>query len=386
MPAGPGKQPNQLKITAAERPNTLGLSQRDLALLLDKLEAGDRGKPPARRDYARWPFRHATVKVLLTQPSGAEVGLKMACRNLSRGGIALLHNGYVHPGSNVVVALPRLAGGVKDVPGTIRRCQHRRATLHELGIQFDQQIDLQEFISAGNGVEFFSLEHVNPEKLAGQMMYVDDSDVDFRIVQHFLRETTLAIHRFESAASALEEAKKGFSIIVANWRLPDMKAIEMIEKMREQRVYTPVLVVTSDPVSLMRAGLWDLPNTGMLTKPLTQQNLLRALAERLLIRVADAASDLLDGGTEGQQAMKRALQSQLAEMAQHLDTAAKASDRAALSTLCAQVRVAAPSVGQPHAGEVAERLLALLNEGKDLAGLQAQLNELIAECGRAAAN
>lgn len=371
-----------LKITAAERPNTLGLSQRDLVMLLEKMESGDKVKTPVRRDYTRWPFRHASIRVTLTQPSGAEVVLKMACRNISRGGVALLHNAYIHPGSVVMVALPRLASGAKEVTGVVKRCQHRRGIMHEIGVQFDTQVDIAEYLGGGNGVEFFSLENVNPEKLVGQLLYVEDSDVDFRIFQHFLRETGLAIKHVVTLKEAIAEATNGYNIIVADWRLPDGKGTEMIAKIRDSKVMTPVILVTADPVGVMRSGLWDLPNTGLLTKPLSQQQLIRALAERLLIRPADPNSELLEGGGDDHVEIAKALGNQFDQMGEHLAEAVKKNDTNAVLEICMQLRGAAPTLGATQITRLAEAVITQVDAKTELSASQKQLDELITACRR----
>lgn len=378
--ATPQNQPakNALKITAAERPNTLGLHQRDLVTLIEHLEALDKGKPTVRRDFTRWPFRHATIRVTLLQPSGAEVHLKLACRNLSRGGVSLLHNGFVHPGSQVVVHLPRLAGGAKECKGTVKRCQHRRGVLHELGIRFEEQVELRDFLGGGNGVEFFSLEHVNPEKLEGTVLYVDDNEVDVRIFKHFLRETSLSVVTAENGAKAISEAARSYDVIVADWKLPDIDGTKVIEAIREQGIETPVLLVTANPMELMRSGLWDQPNTGLLAKPLSQTQLLRALGERLMLSKKQAGERAIASGAEERAALTDAMQMQFAVMGEDIDAHIAANEIEKARSICSKVRGSAPAVGLESLARLAERADSLLS--KDPAQGAKVARELASAC------
>jgi CheY-like chemotaxis protein len=377
--ASAGSKPG-LKITAAERPNTLGLNHRDLVALLEKIEASEGGKSVARRAFARWPFRHASVKVTMVQPSGGEVVLKLACRNLSRGGCALLHNGYIHTGTPITVSLPRPAGGPKDVAGVVKRCQHRRAVLHEIGVKFDQEVDLHEFLGGGNGVEFFSLENVNPEKLVGNILYLEDCDVDFRIVQHFLRDTQLALNRVKTGAEGLVEAGKGTDLIICDWRLPDMKGTEFIPRLREMKIDVPILLITADPVGLMKEGPWEQPNTSLLTKPLQQNTLLRALAERMLLS-SEPTSDEDEKIEATATQLAESMAGQFLTIADQLEKALGANDTLALVDACMQIRGSAPALGLAPLAKAAEGAIAGLTSGDASKG-QRSVRDLIAACRR----
>ncbi|MFO0830440.1 MAG: response regulator [Phycisphaerales bacterium] len=373
-PSPPPGKPN-LKITSAERPNTLGLSQRDLVTLLEKLEAQDKGKAPVRRGFARWPFRHATVWVTLIQPSGTESRLKLACRNLSRGGIALLHNSFMHAGSAVVVTLPRLTGGTRDIPGTIKRCQHKRGTMHELGVQFDEEIDLRDYMGQTSTGDFYSLESVNPEKLQGTMLYCEDNEVDFRIMQHFLRDTQLRLVRVKTGAEALTEATKGCDIIVANWRMKDMQGTEFITRLREQNIDTPALILSPVPVGPQPG--WNSHSTGVLVKPLQQTTLLRAIAERVLLSHED------DEGTQSEEGQAATIAGSMAEqfhaIADGLEKSLEANDTTALVESCMQVRGSAPALGLTALSRAAEAAVAACTSG-DPAKRNRSVRELIAAC------
>lgn len=376
QPTKPG-----LKITAAERPNTLGISQRDLITLLQKIEAAEKSKAPVRRDFTRWPFRHATVKITLIQPSGGEVQLRLACRNLSRGGISLLHNAYVHPGSTVVVSLPRLSGGVKDVAGSIKRCLFRKGVIHELGIQFEDPVDLREHLGAGKGQEFFSVEHVDPEKIVAKILYIEDCDVDYRILQHFLRETNVSLSRVVDGAAAMEQVGNGFDLVIVDWRLPDTTGTELVGKFRQIGIDVPVIIVTADPVGLMKSGLWDIPNTGVLTKPLAQTQLLRAIAERLLINDKDKQQHTSDEQeVTGEPAVATAFTAQFEKLAEKLEKALDSNDQKQLIEIAMQIRGSAPNCGAHKLGKLADQAMTMLCDSSAKAKQEDMVKDLISAC------
>lgn len=377
----PIQMKNGIKVIAAERPNTLGLTQRELNLLLDKLEALDaaNGKPSAKRDFARWPFRHASINLRLVHPGGNEVGLRLACRNISRGGISLLHAGYIHPGSQVIVELPRLSGVTTEVHGTIVRCQHRRLTLHEIGVRFNHEIVLRDYVGGRNTTEIYSLERVTPEKLQGNILYVDGSDVDARIVQHYLRETSVAIKRAAKGIDAITElTSQTFDLILVDARLPDMKGTEMVAKIREMGMETPAILIAADAVGVMKDGLWDLQNVGILTKPMTQDQLLRVLAERLLVGKKDGESST--HGSGGNKALASAFASQLSRCAMKLEDALNSGESGDALDACLQIKGTAPTLGLSQVADSAEQIATVLAAGESLTTVEKMIRELVEKC------
>jgi CheY-like chemotaxis protein len=347
-------EPQRLKVIDAGRPNTLGLTQAALKLIVEKLDAAEKGKASTKRNFSRWPFVHASIKVAIVQPSGSEVTLKLAARNISRGGVSLLHNCFVHPGSQVIVSLPRLAGGAKDIVGSVKRCLHRRGVLHELGVSFEEEIELRDFVGVARGTDLFSLERIEPDKLIGTVLHVEDNDVDARMFAHFLRETQLRVKRAKSGLEGLDMAVQEFNLIVSDWRMPDITGTEMIRRIRELGVETPVILSTSDPLGLMKEGLWDETNTGMVSKPLVQQNLLRAIAEHLLV-VGHAAQP------EGQRPSPLNVSSAVSEYSAKLAALADSTDLANIRETCAGVRSAGAAAGDTNLMRVAENAINILD-------------------------
>ncbi len=150
-----------------ERPNTIGIPARQLETLLDHLDQPEDAKDTVRRQFSRWPFRQATINVTITHPGGSSVTLRLACRNLSKGGVGLLHSSFVHPGSLCKIELPNLSGTRDRVDGVIQRCTHRRGTLHELGVRFRQPIDLTRYVLRDQAARSPSLEKVYADNHAG---------------------------------------------------------------------------------------------------------------------------------------------------------------------------------------------------------------------------
>jgi len=68
-------------------------------------------------------------------------------RNISAGGISVFHGGFVHFQTRCVVLLRNLAGRHVAQSGEVRHATLVKASIHELGIQFDAPIDPRDYVA-----------------------------------------------------------------------------------------------------------------------------------------------------------------------------------------------------------------------------------------------
>lgn len=380
MPPIPTRRPiASARVLSAERLNTLGLGPRELTALLDMLDASDGQKRDARREFARWPFRETGLNVHFVHPGGSNTTLRLAGRNLSRGGVSLLHHGFVHAGTKCRVELPLRSGGMREMIGVVARCQHRKGMLHEIGIRFDKQISLREHVRAEGDQELISMECVAPQKLTGTILHVEDNDLDTRIVGHFLREAPVKLISVTTGAEALATALSNADLLLIDYNLPDQTGLALAKSVRAKGVMCPIIILTADPTACMSEGLWEVPGIGLVQKPYTQEQLLRAIGERLLLR--DSGADRHATPASAAKASAPALR----QFADRLDAAVAANDLVAAKEATTQLHGSASSLGLGHvsaAAKVAHDLLPSLNTITDNPRV---FNELAAACRRAAA-
>lgn len=338
------------RFMATDRLNTVGLTERDLSALLDKLEASDRDAASrSKRTFARWPFRRATVEVTLTHPGGSAATLKLACRDLSRGGCALLHNAFVHPGTACVVRLPREDGGIVEMRAVVKRCTHRVATLHELGLGFAGEIDLKDFVRGEGGRACHSLERVDAANLAGKMLLAEGSDIDARIIEHFLRATKVQVARVPTLAALMETAGREHDVIVVEWRLGKDRGADGVKQIRDAGISTPIVLLTPDPGDVAE-GVRQLGGVTLLTKPLSEEAILRTLAEVLLVPPGGPEAA---GAAGGENPLRDAYVRELPALVSAIDAAMKGPDVDALREAALQIKGTAPTVGLENLGRIA---------------------------------
>jgi len=262
--------------------NTIGLADRELFQLLDILDGHETGLTHANRSFARKPFRYSSLILKMKHPGGSNAEIRVACRNLSSGGIGVLHNGFIYPGTSCTIVLPKLDGASEEKPGVICRCQHRRGTLHELGIKFSTHINLRYFVDSGKHEDFMTFEKVQPENLKGRCLFINHCPINQKIIPHFLRESNLSLKYVESASEALNSMNEKFDLVILNWSMPETNFDVLIDKMRSVGFLASIMAIVSD--SKMAATIREARLSGVfiIPTPLTQDGLLRAISEQLL--------------------------------------------------------------------------------------------------------
>lgn len=273
------KHVNSSGEPASERPNSLGMREEVLSDLLNSIDKkGAEGD--AKREFVRWPFRKVSVQVSVMQPGGGGSSkLKMACRNLSRGGMSLLHSAFLHPGSRVQVHLPRPDGTVMTTDGVIVRCTHVRAMVHEIGLRFLHPVDAKQFVQTDPMTDAFSLEKIDPELLKGTVVHLDDSATERKLLAHYLRGTSLRVRPAEGLAEALKLIGEGCDLLIIDMDMSETNGVEAVGEIRGQGYGTPVILVTADTAAAAKVNIGELQISALIPKPFTQETVLRAIAE-----------------------------------------------------------------------------------------------------------
>lgn len=126
----------------------LSLSNRQCELLTRQLDtkATELGIPISRK-HDRFAYRIADIPIHIEHPEGGASSFLAFGRNLSTGGISVLHGGFLHVGSRCTVILITHAGKMFSIAGVVQHCRHLQGMSHEVGIQFDAEIRIDLFIA-----------------------------------------------------------------------------------------------------------------------------------------------------------------------------------------------------------------------------------------------
>lgn len=365
-----------------ERRNSLNLNARDLGQMLDQFDAMTSGEGQVTREFIRWPFRKDSVQMRVEHSGGATATITVACRNLSRGGMSVLHNCYMHPGTKCVVLLPHPQRGEISVTGYVARCIHRAGVVHEVGVAFQTPLELRDLLRPDLFADWYSLEKVDPEELKGNVLYVDDSEIDVRIVKHFLRGTALCVRTAGTIAEALAGMDTGHDIIISDLHLPDGNGADLTSTLRQRGFRGPVVIATSDTGDSARALIQAANPEACLSKPLNQVLLHRCLGEFLIVRGAAAAAERAASPDAEASSLAQSFVASVPRTIKHLEAVMERSDVEGARMVCLQLAGTAPTLGFAHLGESAREAATSLDRTRSVAESMKHLRTLIAACER----
>jgi hypothetical protein len=121
------------------------MSEQEQAQVLRELDV----PPSAQELQARADprIRYAVREGLVLQVAGHAVRFLVRARDISCGGISVLHGAFVYPGTECVVTLRTRDGEFVRAGGRILRCRCVRGRVHEVGIVFTDRIDVENFVT-----------------------------------------------------------------------------------------------------------------------------------------------------------------------------------------------------------------------------------------------
>jgi CheY-like chemotaxis protein len=374
--------------SGTEPTTTLRMPRADLERLRQLMEADlAAGSTASNREYKRWPFDRIPVKMETTHPGGAVTCLPYACRNLSRGGIGLLHSAFVHEGTKCVVILPHPERGEIKIPGKIVRVRHVTGKVHEIGVKFDMPVDVRRVLRLDPSEGGFMLEKVNPEHLKGSLLYIEDSELDRSLVRHFLSESNLDLTPAKTAAEAMERAAADEpDVILCDLDLPDMNGLELFKKLRAAGISAPFVLISADPTSSTRIGPNDPKPENFLVKPTTKERLLSTLGEILLLEGQRSTSrSAIATSLEESDPLRSQVPSfigEVARMAELLSKAIETKDAQIARRLAFQIKGSAPTLGFATLGEIASGAYTAVTSSMSVEEAERELKILLAACKR----
>lgn len=258
------------------RTNSLGISQAVLDALIDRLEASAQGAPAARAAM-RVPFRRLALPMAVFHSDGSRAGLQVACRNISSGGIGILHSAYMHVGIPCEVTLPRAGLSAVTVPGRVVRCRHVGGKVHEIGIQFRKPIEPREFAVPNEQDVRRILEAVNPSEFSAKVL--------FRVTDDALRrQVCRAMESTKATVQIVGDQKPPVRPDVLLCELPPAGAnvAETLLQLAEVGMTAPVVMIVPSKEPAVIARLKEYSPDGSIFLPVETLGLCRSLVEAML--------------------------------------------------------------------------------------------------------
>lgn len=372
-----------------DRRNTIGLGLQSLETLLDRLDAMTvPGVSPESRAYARWPLREPFVEVCVEEHGAFRRCVVMATRNVSNGGVAVLHSSYLYPGSKCTIALPTRGGQEPVVmTGRIVRCTHREGMVHEIGIRFDEAIDASRFVAKLMPVHAGS-EVTSAAKLAGTVLQIDGSAVDLRLIEYFLTVTKIKLISVGTFEEARKLATGQLDLIMTDMLLPDGKVQDFVRWLRNQCVQTPIVLHTATPVAQVRQQMQKMEVQGLLTKPVEREALLAGMIEFLSApkaRKLQQRSKSLDKSDPAVREIVDLFKAELESVVAAIQAAAGTEDAMSVYAMALRLSGTAPALGFEQLGKIAGRTAEVVAATMSCEESAEQIRALVESCQKARA-
>lgn len=300
--------------------------------------------------------------------STEETSYALPSRNLSRTGIALLAGKFVYNNTQCVVELPTLGGKRAYVKGRVARCRYVEGSpnLHEIGIRFDQPIDVTKYCSDAATQNF---------------LVVDHDPAQVKLLKHLLKPQAIEIVNATAANEAVAMVASGwFDVALVHHDPPAVDGLAIVSALRRAGFRRPIvgmmpLIDGSIPQACRAAGC-----TTYLMKPVNLDDLLRVIDA---VRMPALHSDYHEDPELGDLIARYV--NELPKRLEDLHHALEARDWAALERLMRIVGGEGQAFGFRPISDAAAALAQQLGAEADTIALQRCVDELVKLCNAARA-
>jgi len=368
------------------RNNTLNLSAERLAILMDELDQMN-DDATARRNHARLEYRKHSMAVEVFQPSGGSVVFCVACRNISRGGLSVLHSSYMHLGTKCRVKLRHKHQGDQWILATVAQCQHVTGRVHSVGMKFVREIEVNDYVRVDPLDESYSLERVDPEKLEGRVLLVSGSEIDKGLIEVYLSDTSIKLVHVPEYSDMVGRLSEPFHAVLCDFDSNPKAAYTGVQSLRESGHSLPVIAISSDLSESSRDAIRDSRASAFVPKPLKRYTLLRALAEFVLLKRAgddaDAARPTNHETDPSLKALAEIFSEDLQTFADELARCQKEDDQQTFRQICTRIRGTGPLLGHAAIADAANKAMAAVDSAGSLDPARELINTLISLCRHA---
>ena len=217
--------------SSKSRVRTIRLNDEELARLLDMLDAVH-GPDGGKREAKRYEYRVPRLVVKMQQPGAGHLVTYIApSRNISAGGLSFLHGGFVHMGTRCIAQLITPHGSWHDVSATVVTCRYVGASIHEVALKFDEQLDPAVYCTAA---------------VRTRVLLVEDDPSTARLAIHYLEQLNGVVDQAQDGEKAVEMAMNAaYDLILMDMELPVMSGFDATRELRKRGYSGPIVAATA---------------------------------------------------------------------------------------------------------------------------------------------
>lgn len=295
--------------------DTVRLSQQEQRKLLDQMDNTARAVSPDsstgddRRAHRRHTYRPPAVAIQVEHPGGGSARYLVGARNLSQQGVGLIHGGFLYDNAQCTVVLETRKQQLLAFPGRIVTCRHVDGSIHEIGVRFDQEIDVETYFQLVEPINLAPLKNETRRdlaKLEGRCLYIDASVAACDQAERYLADQAMEVTTVRHLGGGLDQLRRQtFDIVVCEADLEGVPGDESITKIKQAGHEGPIAFVTSKPDQDRDSRLQELGAAQIALKPLSKPRLHDLLHRCLHPELAGDSQDYAQAVHSHMDAMQR---------------------------------------------------------------------------------
>ncbi len=365
----------------------LSISDQECEKLISTLDlsSGVSTVSPAR-SHVRHPYRMADIPMCIEHPEGGKSLFLVHGRNLSRGGISFLHGGYVHTDSDCRIILRDLTMKPIALPGVVRHCRLISGSCHEIGVEFNEQIDTDQLLVEGvyieNGVARPSDNQAH-QPLTGTVLIAEHFEPDRLLLEHQLKQLGLKTFAVQTSGTALSILKnENVDLVLTGLSLILDDGIRLIQRIRASGYTNPIIVMTPDDRSSTMTAAFNAGADEVLIKPFNAD-----LMHSLLVAFLDKSDEPapLRSTIEHQPGMKVLITrylDQVHQISRQIRIALAEQDWSTVRSLCCNLKGSGLTYGFHHLTVVSMKAIAAIDAENTAPETMKVIDTLLDYCAR----
>lgn len=370
---------------------TLRISDRDKAKLIWAIEESSRKKVEASQRRLRVCCTHTDAVLTLIGEGGNRTRLSVLCRDLSRWGASVIHGRYIYPGTRCELEFKTLDGEPVVRNGEIRHIRHVQGLIHNLGIRFDESIDLSDFVELSPEEEnqhLIELTEDMPEdefdessSLSCRVLVVDDFASDRKLFGYWLSRAGMEVSTVADITTARQRvAESQYDLVVIDGMLGEESGTDLIKKLRNGQFVAPILSVSANDDAGMRAEALAAGANDFLSKPFTSEQLIDKVNSLLGMEQTVSNEPILSEFNDDKEMrpLLAAFARGLSGYVEQLQDANSRNDYETLEEVATTLKGAGSGYGlSPISVQAADVLLSLNDNAADIEKIRQSVNGLI---------
>ena len=363
---------------AAATKNTLSVDGILYERLLAKLdEHSSKGKPSAKRVFRRLGYAHPKLSIHIESEGHNSRELVVASRNLSQGGVSVLHSNFMYTGTQLTIDLYNNRGNVVPRHGTITRCEHRGGRVHEIGIKFDDEINLRKYLHPNPEELLHSRERINPEDINIKVLiYSKDTEFSSLMRQHLL--TTSLCYKFAKTNEEVLELFEEQDMLIFEVDTESMETPELVRSIRDQGFKNPIILAGRPKTPIDMHVLSACGADMVLPWPCDEQTMLCSIGEYIVNEwTADSLENIRSCVSPE---TRQVLTMEIAKIGVTLDQQIRTNNQPEVHKSCLRIKMMAPLLGLGSMKNAIDNLTLRVANKEPIEELAPELSEICMIC------